>query len=116
MDITRGRGNSLLSADFNGLFGLLAEIIARNTASLHFGQDMEEFELPVTYRNAEHLLPARFVQAGYTYRIEVACLGHWVIFEPDEERNWRARMEGEVASLPSDWLPAIAAALDEVTK
>jgi hypothetical protein len=77
---------------------------------------MEEFELPVTYRNTEHLLPARFVQAGYTYRIEVECLGHWVIFEPDEERNWRARMEGEVASLPSDWLPAIAAALDEVTK
>lgn len=53
----------------------------------------ESFELPVEYEGGELLLPAKLVRRGYGYKIHVEVDSHEIIFEPDEERNWRAVMD-----------------------
>ena len=50
----------------------------------------EDFELPVDHNGRELFLPARFLRTGYSYRVEVEIYGQTVMFEPDEEREWRA--------------------------
>lgn len=50
----------------------------------------EDFELPVHYNNKELLFPTRLLNYGYSYKLEVTIDGDPVLFEPDEERNWRA--------------------------
>jgi hypothetical protein len=50
----------------------------------------EEFELPVTFNNTELIFPARLLNYGYSYKLEINIEGTKVLFEPDEERNWRA--------------------------
>ncbi|MEP7377013.1 MAG: hypothetical protein ABI675_26675 [Chitinophagaceae bacterium] len=52
---------------------------------------MEEgFELPVSFNKAELNFPARLLSYGYSYKLEVEIAGKKILFEPDEERNWRA--------------------------
>lgn len=50
----------------------------------------ETFELPVQFRDKTILLPAELKIWGYSHRILVAWEGQVIIFEPDEERNYRA--------------------------
>ena len=50
----------------------------------------QELELPVTYKGEELLFPAKFQFLGYTHRFLVNVYGEEVLFEPDEERNYRA--------------------------
>ena len=49
----------------------------------------EGFELPVTYNGKELLFPAKLIQFGYSYRIELHINETLVSFEKDEDRNWR---------------------------
>lgn len=76
----------------------------------------EDFELPVTYRDKEWLLPAQLHQYGYSYKIEVTLpAGQAVHFEPDEERQWRALIDPETVSalqIDKALLAAIAQSLD----
>ncbi len=53
----------------------------------------EPFELPLTFKGSELLLPAKLIQMGYTYKIFVTANEQEIIFEPDEERNLRAIIE-----------------------
>ena len=53
----------------------------------------ESFDLPVNYNGQELLLPARLIQFGYTYKIEVDINGTIVSFERDEEKNWRVLID-----------------------
>lgn len=53
----------------------------------------EAFDIDVVHKGKEFHFHARFLKYGYSYRIVVEVNGHEVIFEPDEERNFRARME-----------------------
>ncbi|MDQ3279155.1 MAG: hypothetical protein M3Q06_12575 [Bacteroidota bacterium] len=78
----------------------------------------ETFALPVTYRGEELLFPARLEQVGYTHRFVVDVKGAEVIFEPDEERNYRAIMEEEGFSkeVTVELLKAIASAIEEVLR
>lgn len=55
----------------------------------------DHFELPVYYKNKEQLFPAEFQRAGYSYKIQVDVYGQLIMFEPDEERNWRALVNME---------------------
>jgi hypothetical protein len=55
-------------------------------------QKEELFGLPVQYNGQDMLLPAKLVQMGYTYKIFVEVQEQQIIFEPDEERNFRAVM------------------------
>ncbi|KAA5539157.1 hypothetical protein [Adhaeribacter rhizoryzae] len=46
-------------------------------------------EIPVTYKGQELSFPAQVLMTGYTHKIQVEVDGHWIMFEPDEERNYR---------------------------
>jgi len=67
---------------------------------------MDEFELPVTFSGQELSFPAHLAQLGYTYRVTVQLADGQLIFEPDEERNWRAVADETL--LTSGKLPSAA--------
>ena len=50
----------------------------------------EEFELPVKYKGEELMFNAKLIVTGYTHKFSVDVNGQIIIFEPDEERNYRA--------------------------
>ena len=50
----------------------------------------EPFELPVSYKGEELLLPAQLLNYGYTHKFKVTVDEQEVLFEPDEERMYRA--------------------------
>lgn len=79
----------------------------------------EDFELPVSYNGKEWLLPARLIQLGYIYKIEVDCNGSAVSFERDDERNWRALADPDILEKNKpkvDLLHAIADSLEAICK
>ncbi len=51
---------------------------------------MDIFELPVEYNGKEFLFPAELLPMGFTHKIKVTIDGTEILFEPDEERNYRA--------------------------
>jgi hypothetical protein len=80
----------------------------------------DTFYLTVNYGNKEIDFPAQFVRTGYSYKIQVDVYDTVINFEPDEERNWRALVEGDKAlqnkNITPDLLRAIANSLEEITK
>jgi len=67
---------------------------------------MDDFELPVTFSGQELSFPAQLAQLGYTYRVTVQLADGQLVFEPDEERNWRAVADETL--LASGKLPSAA--------
>lgn len=53
----------------------------------------EPFELPVTYKGEDLLLPAQLLNYGYTHKFKVTVNEQEVLFEPDEERVYRALVD-----------------------
>ncbi len=78
----------------------------------------EIFDLPVMYKNKEHLFPAELQQSGYSHRFRVEVYGRDVFFEPDEERNYRAVIDPENVSkeLSVELLQAIAETIEILVK
>jgi hypothetical protein len=80
----------------------------------------DSFELLVTYNNKELHFPARLLQYGYTAKLEVDIERTKVLFEPDEERNWRAVISYEDVQankkLNAKLLKAIAESIETLTK
>lgn len=80
----------------------------------------DDFELPVIFDNRELSFPARLLNYTYCYKLEVDISGTKVLFEPDEERNWRALLtENDLAAnkkISADLLRAIATAIETVTR
>jgi len=78
------------------------------------------YEIPdicVEHRGQTKCFPAVFNKTGYSYRITVTVNDIQVIFEPDEERQWRARLENNTP--PKDFhelIPLIADELKELLK
>ncbi len=52
----------------------------------------ESFLLSVQYKNEEKQFESELRVFGYTHKIAVNVNGIEIIFEPDEERNYRAVM------------------------
>lgn len=81
---------------------------------------MDDFILPVTFNGEELEFPARLQQFGYTVKLEVEIKGTKVMFEPDEERNWRALISYEDLQankkLDKELLEALAEVITNVTK
>jgi hypothetical protein len=82
---------------------------------------MEEgFALPVVFNNTELSFPARLLNYGYSYKLEVDIEAIKVLFEPDEERNWRALISYEDLnsnkSISVDLLRAIAKSIEGIIK
>ncbi|TDH18354.1 hypothetical protein EXU57_23645 [Segetibacter sp. 3557_3] len=80
----------------------------------------DTFEIPVIYNNAELLLKAQLVKAGYTYKFNVEVEDTNIMFEPDEENNYRAVVEPEkladLKHVNTGLLQAIAGTLGELVK
>ncbi len=55
----------------------------------------ENFELPLWYNGKEIMLPAEFQPWGYTHRITVYVEDFPFVFEPDEEKKYRAIIIGQ---------------------
>ena len=77
-------------------------------------ETIEHFELPVTYNGEVIVFPSRLVRRGYSYAIYVTVYGNEVIFEPDEERNFRAIVDNPSdSSIKREILQAITEALEK---
>lgn len=73
----------------------------------------EPFDLPVEYNGKKLIFRARLLRRGYSYKIHVQVDRQEIIFEPDEERNFRAIIENEIDSNVSiDIIRAIGEALE----
>jgi hypothetical protein len=78
----------------------------------------ESFELPVMYKSEERFFPAQLLQLGYTHKFQVEVDNVTVLFEPDEERNYRAMIDPEQPDKPLDvaLIQAIAEAIEQLVK
>ena len=78
----------------------------------------DAFDLPVQYRGEEILFPAKLLQLGYTHRFQVEVFGQEVLFEPDEDRNYRALINyddlKDYKNIDVDLLSAIAKGIESV--
>ncbi len=50
----------------------------------------EPFEIPLTYKGKELEFTAQLLQLGYTHKFKVWVEDYEVLYEPDEERTYRA--------------------------
>lgn len=55
----------------------------------------ESFELPVSYKGKELMLPAELQAWSTSHRVVVFIEDFPFVFEPDEERNYRAVVAGD---------------------
>ena len=80
----------------------------------------ESFELPVIYKGKELLFTTQLLVQGYTHKFQVEVNGREVIFEPDEERTYRAIVQPETIGVGKEieveLLQAIAEAIESVVK
>ena len=76
------------------------------------------FDLPVTYEGKEILFPAELLPMGFTHKIKVTIEGTEILFEPDEERNYRALIGeadlGKNNFINKNLLQQICSTLDEL--
>ena len=50
----------------------------------------EQFDLPVQYKGDQLIFKSTLNVYGYTHKFNVEVNGQTIVFEPDEERNYRA--------------------------
>ena len=55
----------------------------------------ESFDIQVVYKGQELLFKGELLAYGYSYKIQVEVNGSIILFEPDEERNFRATINPE---------------------
>ena len=53
----------------------------------------EPIEIPVKYKGEEQLIQAELLQRGYIHGFQVMINDVPVLFEPDEERNYRVMID-----------------------
>jgi hypothetical protein len=75
--------------------------------------------IPVTYKNEELEFEASIRKYGYIHRLEVNVNGTPVVFEPDEENNYRALLNHDSPeivefSIDSGLLQAISLVLNSL--
>lgn len=80
----------------------------------------EYFEIPVTYQGEERAFISQHLITGYTHKIEVNVDGQLILFEPDEEQNYRAIMNQaqleKGIQVDGQLLQAIAAVIESTRK
>ena len=75
----------------------------------------ESFTLFVNYKGKEYQLDSELRVFGYTHKIAVSLEGGEILFEPDEERNYRAVIpdyEGSKAKTDIGLIQAITKELE----
>ncbi|MEP7279993.1 MAG: hypothetical protein ABI813_15200 [Bacteroidota bacterium] len=76
----------------------------------------EHFVITASYKNQERNFDAVLISFGYSYKIEVAIDGATVVFERDEEKNYRAYLPADAHTSPAPdphLLEAVAQALEK---
>ena len=80
----------------------------------------EAFELPVEYKGEQLMLKASLLVTGYTHKFMVEVDGQTIIFEPDEERNYRGVIAyddiNDNRNTDKELIRVIAAAIKEIGK
>jgi hypothetical protein len=78
----------------------------------------ETFVLTVPYKNEDRDFEAELRVYGYTHKIAIVIDGLEVLFEPDEEKNYRAVLPDATGKekLPAELLRAIAGELESAFK
>jgi hypothetical protein len=80
---------------------------------------IQEFELPANYKGKELLFPAALQASRFSHQFIVDVYGVEILFEPDEERNYRAMIDPEALSgkkIDIELLKAIAEAITAILK
>ncbi len=81
---------------------------------------MDNFELALNFKGKDMLFPVKLLHYGTSYKLEVEIEDTKVLFEPDEERNWRAVISYEDVqankTLDKELLELIASELDIILK
>ena len=76
----------------------------------------EDFFILVIHKGKEVKFPAKLVVYGYSYRILVEVYGTEVMYEPDEEKNYRATIDPQQkvgSTLDKELLKAIAEVIEQ---
>lgn len=79
----------------------------------------DTFQLPVQYNGKELEFTAQLLQFGYTHKIQVDVYGIPVMFEPDEERNYRAYIDSltkDADKVDKTLLQVIVEAIEGIVK
>lgn len=81
----------------------------------------ETFDLPVNYKGDKVFFKARLFTYGYTHRIQVTVNGYDILFEPDEEKCYRAivspdQYEKLQKQLDAELLRGIAESIESLVK
>ena len=80
----------------------------------------QQFELPVEYKGNELMFKASLLVTGYTHKFKVEVREQVIIFEPDEQREYRAVIPyEEIANnhkVDVQLLKTIAAAIENLIK
>jgi hypothetical protein len=79
----------------------------------------QDFDLPVSYQGEELLFPAPLQASHFSHQFIVDVYGVEILFEPDEERNYRAMIDPEALSgkkIDIELLKAIAEAITTILK
>ena len=93
----------------------LIQLPAKESFALFATMD-DIFDLPVLVNDNELLFSTRLLQLGYTHKFEVDVYGTLFLFEPDEERAYRAIVDPDALTKHFDagLLQAIAEAIEKV--
>lgn len=80
----------------------------------------EPFDLPVICKNQQLFFKAQLLLLGCTHKFSVEVNGNEILFEPDEERNYRAVIPYEklqdIKDVDKELLRAIAEAIESIAK
>lgn len=76
----------------------------------------ESFELPVQFGEETIVVPAELTTWGYSHRILVTLEGQVIIFEPDEERHYRALLAEGQKPPALAMVKAIAESIESIFK
>ena len=71
----------------------------------------ETFTLVINYKGKEYQVEGELRIFGYTHKIAINFEGREILFEPDEERNYRAvmpRYDGSMAEIDIELVQAIS--------
>lgn len=74
------------------------------------------FNLPVTHREEELLLPGRLVTFGYTFKLYIILENEEVIFERDEEMKYKVlNVDDENTTVDRELLITVINTLEELS-
>jgi hypothetical protein len=80
----------------------------------------EDFQLPVSFKGNELLFTARLLHMGYVNKIEVEVNEVSVMYERDDENQWRALVQPadleKNKSISVELLQAIAQSIEQILK